>query len=1177
MGGGGVQDWAGTSGRWQARDVIDGQYEVWEVHEQGGMGLVYRVLHRQWGIFLAVKTPRPELLTTDGFLDRFVAEAETWVSLGLHPHVCACHYVRTLDGVPRVFSEYVGGGSIADWIRDGRLYEGDEAAAQARIVDFVIQLAWGLDHAHSRGLVHQDVKPGNVLVDLDGTVKVTDFGLARAGAGTGARTGTDRPDADRPDGTVLVTHGGLTLPYASPEQAAGERVGRRSDIYSFAVSVLEMFTGEVTWLAGPAAEEALADHRAECAAGGQNGLAMPEGLAALLARCLRRDPARRPASLADVAGVLTDLYEQLTGTPYPRPVPTAADLRADELNNRALSLLDLGRSEEAERVFEASLAADPRHLAATYNLGLHQWRGGVLLDDEFVARLEGVRADTGTDPWWARYLLAQAHLERGDHDSARPLVDEMDRDRPGARETASLRRALEAGRETAVRTRPLPQRRGWTRRRLSADGNAVLVGGSDGRIRLWDLTSWEYRHTIDAHDQEIVALDIDAAGRRAVSADADGVVRQWDLEEGRGLGPRRPGVAGPRPQRVSELRLTPDARTAAAVLNGRLVAWDFPDGEWRRASDPAAQPEEFTALELSADGSRALTLAGTNGDDMVQAWELATARCLWRLPEKRQVNAMAISADGRRAVLAVIHGPRRHEIQVWDIDRARLVRSMTGPGWIVTTLALSPDGRFALAAVEEDRRVRLWDLDEGRCLRTFHGRRSDYEGPLLSVGDHSAVVVDEDDARWLSWDPPGLFTATPALGRPRRQVDLDRHDRWAAALLAAAEKALAAGRTPEALDLVERARAVPGHARDPLAMDLWRTLGATTTRAGLRSVGPARTFRALTPVSSVAMSAEGRIVCGAGGGVVRLWDTTSGKKIMEWEDDGSGGVGLLAGDRRVVASGRRRIVMRSAPQGHWPVQLDTDPPDGLRGRRGIGVTGDRGTASVSASGLVLAACMDTELRIWDMGERRLVKTLPGHGVQSNSVWLAPDGRRAVSAHFDGTLRVWDVDAGTHVAVPQPGAWVTSVCLSADGRYVLNAGEHREGWDLWLTDVAAGAFVRGFGAARDDEEDRDEDGEDDEDDESREVWAARLSSDGRFAFSGDGAGNVHIWETATGRRLRTLEGHAEEVQGLALTPDDRFLLSGGADGTLHQWELEWELAAPDELAASPSDEQQEASR
>ncbi|MGW0785881.1 protein kinase domain-containing protein [Streptomyces sp. NPDC002913] len=1148
----GVQGWAVSSGRWRVRDVVDGQYEVWGVHEQGGMGLVHRVLHRQWGVFLAVKSPRPELLATDGFLDRFVAEAETWVSLGLHPHVCACHYVRTLDGVPRVFSEYVGGGSIADWIRDGRLYGSGEAVAQARIVDFAIQLAWGLDHAHSRGLVHQDVKPGNVLVDLDGTVKVTDFGLARAGERTGSPTGVDRAG-----GTVLVTHGGLTPAYASPEQAAGERVGRRSDVYSFAVSVLEMFTGEVTWLAGPAAEEALAAYRLESASGGQDGRpVMPDALAVLLARCLRQDPARRPASLADVADVLVDLYEQLTGAPYPRPVPTAADLRADELNNRALSLLDLGRPQEAEQVFEASLAADPRHPAATYNLGLHQWRGGVLLDDEFIAGLESLRADTGADPWRARYLLAQVHLERGDHDSARSLVDEMDRDRPDAREAAPLRRALEAGRETRVRTSPLPLEPEQWLRRLSADGNALLAGGSDGRIRLWDLPGAECRHTLEGHDEKIVALDIDATGRRAVSADAGGVVRQWDLVEGRGLGLRGPGVTGPEPRRVSELRMTPDARTAAAVLNGRLVAWDFPDGQWHKASDPAAQREAFTALELSADGGRALTKAGANSDDMVQVWELATARCLWRLPEKRQVNAMALSADGRRAVLSVISGPRRHEIQVWDVDRGRLVRSMTGPGWIVTTLALSPDGRFALAAVAEDRRLRLWDVDKGRCLRTFHGRRADSGGPLLSLGSHAAVAVDAYDARWLSWEPPGVFTAAPELGRPRRPVDLDRHGRRAAALLTAAQEALGAGRTPEALDLVRRARAVPGHERDPRATDLWQTLGAVTTRSGLRSVGPGRTLHAPTPVSSVAVSADGRIACGAGGGVVRLWDTLSGAQIVEWEDDGSGGVGLLADGRRVVASGNRNIVMRSAPAGHWPVRLDTDPRDGLRGRRGIGVTGDRGTASVSAAGAVLAACMDTGLRMWDMVEEEYVRTLPGHGVQTTSVWLDPDARRAVSAYYDGSLRVWDVEAGTHVAVSQPGAWVSSVCLGPDGRYVLNAGEH-DGWTLWLTDVVTGGFVRGFGEVRDDERDVDEG------DEPCEVWVARLSSDGRFAFSGDGEGNVHIWETATGRRIRTLEGQTEEVNGLALTPDDRLLLSGSTDGTIRQWELDWELAVPDE--------------
>ncbi|MFI5806081.1 protein kinase [Streptomyces sp. NPDC051561] len=1077
-------------GRWLEPYVVDGQYEVWQVHEQGSTGLVHRVKHLGWGIVLAMKSPRPELLADAGFLERFVAEAETWVSLGPHPHVCGCHYVRTVDGVPHVFSEYVSDGSVADWIRDGRLHEGRPVEVLARIVDFAIQLAWGLDHAHSRGLVHRDVKPGNVLVDLGDTVKVTDFGLARA------------------------------LPGAT----AGARVGPRTDVYSFGVCVLEMFTGEDTRPAGPAAGASLAAYRAD----NGDGPPMPYGVGALLARCLRQDPARRPASLADVADVLVGLYEDVAGVPYPRALPAEADLRADELNNRALSLLDLGRTADAEEAFDAALAADPGHLVATYNRGLRQWRQGELLDDEFVAALESLRADTATDAWQVRHLLAQVQLERGDHGSAEPLLDEMDRIRPRTTEAAALRAALRAGAGTTVRSQPLP----WEDRprcvRLYPDGSWALAGERDGVVRFRHLPTGETRRTLDGHGSEIVAVD--ASARRAVTADADGLVRQWDLPGEGHLGDRRL-------PRLGALRLTPDARSAVALINGRLTAWDFPGGETYEIT-----PQDgFTHLDVS--NGRVLTLTG---DDTVQAWDLASRTQVWALAERRQVSAIALSRDGTRAVVAAVSGPRRYELQVWDVDRGRPVRTLKAPGLPVTGLALSPDGRHALSAAD-DSRVRLWDLDRGRCLRTFTSHRAGLQDLLLSLGEGEATIVDDDHARWLRWELPGRFSAAPALARPWRQADLDRHGRWCAALLAGAEKAFAAGRTAVALDLVRRARAVPGHARDPRAMELWRVLGAGAVRCGLRSVRVAWELTDAQPVGAVAVSPDGLKACASGGGQVRLWDTATGAQLAAWEDSGSAGVGLLEDGCRVVASGDRRIVMRSAPLGHWPVRLDTDPSDGLRGRRGVGVTGDRESASVSADGRVLTACRDGELRLWDMAAATCVRTLPGHGIRSNSVWLSADARRAVSADFNGTLHIWDMDSGAEMTAPQSDAWVTSVCLSADGRLVLSSGHHGD-WTLWVTDAVTGEFVRGLSEERDDED---------------AVWTARLSSDGLFAFAGDAEGSVHVWETATGRHVRTLEGHTEDVYGLALTPDDRYLLSGSADGSVRMWELDWELTAGSE--------------
>ncbi|THA77364.1 hypothetical protein E6R60_07235 [Streptomyces sp. A0642] len=188
----------------------------------------------------------------------------------------------------------------------------------------------------------------------------------------------------------------------------------------------------------------------------------------------------------------------------------------------------------------------------------------------------------------------------------------------------------------------------------------------------------------------------------------------------------------------------------------------------------------------------------------------------------------------------------------------------------------------------------------------------------------------------------------------------------------------------------------------------------------------------------------------------------------------------------------------------------------------------------------------------DVGPHRrsLTRTLTGHTVWPTAVWLGPDARRAVSAGSDAEIRVWDMGSGECVVFPHPGSWVSSVCLSPDGRLVLAAGQHR-GRPLWLLDAGTGDFVRAF------EDVQDSPSLKDPGDRSGEVQTARFTSDGRFVVTGEDDGRIRIWETATGRYVRTLVGHTDEVYGIALTPDDRMLLSGSLDGTLKLWELDWE--------------------
>jgi serine/threonine protein kinase len=279
---------AEVSNRWNVGDVILDLYRVIDTLGEGGFGTVYKVRHQGWNIDLAVKSLKPEIVAAAGGVENFEREAETWVNLGLHPHTVSCYYVRRIESSPLVFAEYVAGGSLHDWIEQRRLYDGGAAASLQRILDIAIQFAWGLHYAHEQGLIHQDVKPANVMLTPDGVAKVTDFGLANERAiatilnssltkegqrGSASDSLGDSSAASTPGyanaglrpasltGSLMVAGGGVMTPgYCSPEQANKETLTRRSDLWSWGLSVLEMFQGERTWPVGTIAAQALENY-----------------------------------------------------------------------------------------------------------------------------------------------------------------------------------------------------------------------------------------------------------------------------------------------------------------------------------------------------------------------------------------------------------------------------------------------------------------------------------------------------------------------------------------------------------------------------------------------------------------------------------------------------------------------------------------------------------------------------------------------------------------------------------------------------------------------------------------------------------------------------------------------------------------------------------------------------
>ena len=320
---------------WNVGDVIQDLYEVLPVtvgsgddaeerdYHEGGMGRVYRVRHIGWGRDLAVKCPRGDAFTSEDQKANFTRECESWMELGLHPHIASCFYVKNLGGIPRIFAEYVGAGSLKDWIEHGKLYEGgDGKQVLGRMLDIAIQSAWGLHYAHEKGIIHQDVKPHNVMLTSAGTAKVVDFGLARAKAAAGLTLSVDIGQS------IMVTHaGGYTPAYCSPEQISGEKLTRRTDTWSWGLSVLEMFTGPATWESGLGAAvvlKAFLEHNEEDDDLGYDIPPMPSGVADLLAKCFQTDEADRPHTMIECAEALASAYREAMS-----PIPARCWNRAN--------------------------------------------------------------------------------------------------------------------------------------------------------------------------------------------------------------------------------------------------------------------------------------------------------------------------------------------------------------------------------------------------------------------------------------------------------------------------------------------------------------------------------------------------------------------------------------------------------------------------------------------------------------------------------------------------------------------------------------------------------------------------------------------------------------------------------------------------------------------------------
>ena len=257
---------------------LDGKYEIHNLIGVGGMAYVYRAYDRMEDRWVAIKILKEEFSDNSDFLRRFRNEAKA-ITLLSHPNIVEVFDVSFGDRLQYIVMEYIDGVTLKQYIEQEQALRWDEA------LHFTIQILLALEHAHEKGIIHRDIKPQNVMLLQDGTIKVTDFGIARFSQSE-TQTMTDK--------AIGSVH------YIAPEQARGDFITDKADIYSVGVMLYEMITGRLPFMADNAVSVALMQLQAKPVMPRDLNPSLPKGLEQITMKAMEKNPADRFQSAGEM-------------------------------------------------------------------------------------------------------------------------------------------------------------------------------------------------------------------------------------------------------------------------------------------------------------------------------------------------------------------------------------------------------------------------------------------------------------------------------------------------------------------------------------------------------------------------------------------------------------------------------------------------------------------------------------------------------------------------------------------------------------------------------------------------------------------------------------------------------------------------------------------------------------
>jgi WD40 repeat protein/serine/threonine protein kinase len=1146
--------------------VIAGKYKLLQKIGEGGMGTVWMADQLQpVKRRVAVKLVRGEYGGSRDVLARFGAERQA-IALMDHPHVAKLLDAGTTGeseapclgaGRPYFVMELVKGIPLNEYCDQHQLAVPDR-------LHLFIQICAAVQHAHQKGIIHRDLKPSNVLVEShDGkpVPKVIDFGLAKA---IGGLRMTDHTLFTR-----LGTVAGSPL-YMAPEQATFNAldIDTRADVYALGVILYELLTGTTPI---------------------EQGQLKTAGFEEILRVIRESDPPLPSKRLSS-----TDSKPSVASNRRTEPLKLGRFLRGDldwivmkalakERDRRYESATGLAGDVERFLNHEPVLAGPP---SAAYRLRKFVRRnrpqviaGSLLL----LALLGGIVGTT--------FGLIQALRARADEAEQRGIAEANE-----ARAVAAAR-AEQTAREQEADQRKKAEK-AWDRAEgllyatqlelaFAAWGekNARLARQHLEKTRL-ERRGWEYDFLVTQFNhlgqRTVQSPACFSHDGRLARAGANKTVKVCDAFTGQEI-LTLAGHTTP----VTSVAFSPDGKRIVSGSGGRgarseplpgeVKVWDAVTG--REIHTLVGHTHWVTGLLFSPDSKRLLSVS-TDGTRKV--WDLEKGQEILTLGWKTRkvVTSVAFSPDGKRLLTGSggTNGwdftPLPGELEVWDLEKGKLVLALEGDRGGVACVAFSPDGRRILSASQSEdwppvqpaegpkekvRKVpaelKVWDAVTGKKILTLEGHTNDVASVAFSP-DGKRIVSGSGGYDEQAQPLPGEVKVWDAV-TGRQILTLTGHTgRVTSVAFSHDGKRIVSGSDDQTLRVWDLGKGhavliLEGHTSDVTSVaftpDGKHILSRSTDgTAKMWDASRGQAVPALqghtSDVTSVAFSPNSRRLASAGkDGVVKVWDLETGLTVLTLAGR-PGWVASVAfspdGKRIVSGSSDHRVTIWDAEKGHAVLTLDghTTPVTSV-------AFSPDGKHIASGSGELLGA--HGEVKVWDATTGQEIFALPT-SAWFTSLSFSPDSRRLASAGWDGVVKVWDAGKGREILTLEEQAPVTSVCFSPDGcclAYAIGSDDDNQPGEVKVRDAATGEVVFSLEG------------------HTSSVTSVAFSPDGKRIVSGSTDKTVKVWDSEKGHECLSLKGHTRGVTSVTFSPDGRRLASAGSDNKVNVWDAGKELSEP----------------